>query len=158
MLALAGCASFEGRCGSLHADLESASSDHLKCLALHGDKMAAFELGARLEGGRGVPQDPGKAMKFYAMAAKADSGRTMVYVPPASGARYGSLLQVRTGAPRAGLPSASLALARLRLSIAETNGDRRRACRAARSVRGFAKEKAMLLSTPTGSLILGQYC
>lgn len=71
-----------------------------------GNKQAQLELGIRFEEGRGVTQDPGRARKLYAKAARDSGGTIWVYTPPVGNGTKGRVIPVNTGPKQSGLAEA----------------------------------------------------
>ena len=71
-----------------------------------GDKQAQLTLGRRFEQGAGVPQDPDRACRLYAMASRTTGGTMYVYSPPVGREKAGRVIPVSTPVSH-GLPEAS---------------------------------------------------
>lgn len=83
---------------------------NLECRATGGDKEAALALGRRHALGAGVKKDVRRAAKLYRQAASFTAGTTYVYSPPVGKNGRGTVIPVRTGPDRVGLPDAKFRL------------------------------------------------
>ena len=128
-LLLIGCTALPVPCASL----ERASEASLKCRALGGDQSAALELGRLYEQGTGTPIDLVQAEHFYRLAASSDTGQRFIYLPPVGSSKVGKLIPANLAPQRQGSAEAKRALAALRLRMARTTRQLKRACDLVRS-------------------------
>lgn len=99
-------------CGAPRAylGLDLAAADVLlrrtALAARGGDKQAQLTLGRWFEQGAGVPRDPERACRLYAMASRTTGGTIWVYSPPVGREKAGRVIPVNTPVSP-GLPEAS---------------------------------------------------
>lgn len=103
VLILPGCSIFIEDC-TKHANDPEA---YRQCSASQGDSQAQYELGLEAY----EQQDYKTALKWLKLAAASDSGRTAVYMPPAGGQKYGTVMMMDTGQGTAGHSGAQRLLA-----------------------------------------------